>query len=95
MFKSIIPATDWFFVHPNGSDKPVVWPLAAWGLTDDGNTVGLVGASEETASGTATLSPVPPNVGGRYFHRDELTAEERVIIANRSGMKLQRMLPKS
>jgi hypothetical protein len=46
MYKAIIPATDWYFLHPRANEKepPVVWNLAAWGLKEDGEVIGLVGA---------------------------------------------------
>jgi len=89
MYKTIIPATDWFFVHPGHNDEPVVWPLAAWGLRDSGETVGLIGAfgREQGNKGeTPSLSIVPP-VAGRYLHRSQLTQQERELAAKRAHLE--------
>ncbi len=92
MYKTIIPATDWFFVHEGHDKKPNVCPLAAWGLTDEGATIGLLATSERTSSGNLTLTAVPP-IEGRYLHRDQLTKEERDLHAVRSNLALQRKAP--
>jgi hypothetical protein len=77
MYKSIIPATDWFFTHKNVNeqDPPVVWCLAAWGLKEDGEAIGLVGAfglQQAAERKTPHLVSVPP-VAGTYLHRSQLT----------------------
>jgi hypothetical protein len=55
----IMPAIDWYFKH-----DLTVWNIAAFGLTDEGETIGLVGAGND-----GTLKPV-------YLHRRQLTDEE-------------------
>ncbi|MGG2041277.1 hypothetical protein [Burkholderia gladioli] len=92
MYKTIIPATDWFFVHEGHDQKPNVCPLAAWGLTDEGATIGLLATSERTSGGNLTLTAVPP-IEGRYLHRDQLTKEERALHAVRSNLAFQRKAP--
>lgn len=62
----IIPAVDWYFKHDN-----TVWNVAAFGLTDDGKTIGLVGAGND-----GTLKTVPTETKGVYLHRYQLTGEE-------------------
>jgi hypothetical protein len=75
-FVSITPATDWFFVHDGipRTEPPIVWHIAAWGITDDGRVLGLIGAFGREQGGKHTpprLIPVPP-VPGDYLHRTQL-----------------------
>jgi hypothetical protein len=88
VYKTIIPATDWFFVH-TGHKEPVVWPLAAWALKENGETVGLIGAfGKEQAENneTPSLSAVA-SAPGRYLHRSQLTQQERELAAHRSNLE--------
>lgn len=68
----ILPAVDWYFVHDGiGSNaEPVAWDLAAWGLTDTGELIGLVDSpgADNALTGTHCLVAVPP-IRGRYLHR--------------------------
>ena len=80
MYKMITPATDWVFVHKRVKEQepPVVWNLAASGLKEDGEVIGLVGAfgPQQAAEGsTPHLVSVPP-VAGAYLHRSQLTEVE-------------------
>lgn len=77
---AIMPADGWYFVIANSANKfePVVWNLAAWGLTMNGEVIGLVGAlgsqqGEKRAS--PRLVGVPP-VPGEYLHKSQLTEIE-------------------
>lgn len=62
----IMPAVDWYFKHDS-----TVWNVAAFGLTDDGKTIGLVGAGND-----GTLKTVPTETKGSYLHRRQLTDDE-------------------
>jgi hypothetical protein len=68
----IITAHDWFYVHEaaaiSSARGPMVRPLAAFALDDEGAVFGLVG-------GAPKLSPIP-ELGGKYRHRSELTKLE-------------------
>lgn len=89
MYKTIIPATDWYFVHEGHNNEPVVWRLAAWGLKETGETVGLIGAhGREQANNaeTPSLSAVV-KAPGRYLHFSQLTAQERDLAAKRSNLE--------
>jgi len=87
MYKTIIPATDWYFSHPRVNDKepPVVWRLAAWGLKEDGEVIGLVGAfgPDHAAEGKAPHLVSIPKVPGAYLHRSQLTDIELQQAAKR------------
>lgn len=83
----IIPAVDWHFVHSGvrAGDPPTVWHIAAWGLTPEGEAVGLVGAfgKDQGKAGVAPkLVSVPP-VAGAYLHRDQLNDIEREQLIKR------------
>ncbi len=80
MYKSIIPASDWYFAHKQvrDTDPPIVWNLAAWGMKEDGEIIGLVGAfgAEQSKAGKIPhLVSVPP-VPGAYLHLSQLTEIE-------------------
>ena len=80
MPQTIIPATDWFFVHKSANEKepPVVWNLAAWSQTENGEVIGLIGAfghQQAAEKKTPHLVPVPP-VPGAYLHRSQLSPLE-------------------
>ncbi|MBB3122480.1 methionyl-tRNA formyltransferase [Pseudoduganella violacea] len=62
----IMPAEDWYFKH-----ETTVWNVAAFGLTDEGETIGLIGAGSD-----GTLKTVPTRTGGVYLHRRQLTEDE-------------------
>lgn len=62
----IMPAVDWYFKH-----DATIWNIAAFGLTDGGETIGLVGAGND-----GTLKTVPTLTKGVYLHRRQLTEEE-------------------
>lgn len=74
---SIAPAADWFFVHANAraGEPPVVWRIAAWGITDAGKAIGLIGAfghQPVERNLVPALASVPP-VPGEYLHWDQLS----------------------
>ena len=85
-FKSLIAATDWFYVHEALSIKhdapPVVYHVAALGVDDDGQVHGLIPATCGPGEPPKLVTP-PPGVQGRYAHRDELTDQERALAAHR------------
>lgn len=68
----IMPAVDWYFKHDT-----TVWNVAAFGLADEGETVGLAGASN-----VGTLKTVPTRTNGVYRHRCQL-AEVEIQAANK------------
>lgn len=86
MYTQIIPASEWFFVHNSvrEADPPTVWQLAAWGLKENGQVEGLIGAfgGEADNGVTAKLHSVPP-VPGQYLHREQLSEVERAQLLKR------------
>lgn len=62
----IMPASDWYFKHDD-----TVWHIAAFGLTDEGDTLGLIGAGNE-----GKLQVVPLRTNGVYLHRRQLANSE-------------------
>ncbi|WP_065089638.1 hypothetical protein [Acidihalobacter prosperus] len=77
-YTSICSAQDWFYVH-RVDGKPVVYPLAAFGVSSlSGRVIGLV-VDNSLGMGTEkmpALISVPPAMDGRYKHRGELTDAE-------------------
>ncbi|WP_081712854.1 MULTISPECIES: hypothetical protein [Burkholderia] len=88
MYKEITPSTDWFFVHDghNENAPPVVWHVAAWGLTEEGEVVGLIGAfgREDGSKGKTPRLIQVPAVPGSYLHLRQLTAAELELATKRS-----------
>jgi hypothetical protein len=73
---SIIPATDWFFVQKNdgGGAEFIIHHLAAWALTEDGESVGLLPVSDPKIQGKTTAKLIePPPINGEYIHKEQLT----------------------
>ena len=85
MFKVIVPATDWYFVHESTmpGEPRNVWPLAVWALKESGEVIGLVGAfghHQATQTNSApTLASIPP-VPGEYVHWNQLTEAEQTKV---------------
>ncbi len=76
-YASIIPATDWFFVHRNEDAPSAKWTvhhLAVWAVTEQDDVVGLLPVSDSSVkSGTTARLVSPPPIPGQYVHRDQLT----------------------
>lgn len=76
---NISSVSDWFFRHDGTDGAPVVYQIAAWGLTDEGEVIGLVsafGIQQGEQRRAPHLVAVPP-VPGTYLHRDQLSQEEQ------------------
>jgi hypothetical protein len=75
---SMVPANDWFFVHPNDASSKknyTVHHLAVWALTGEGNVVGLLPVVDSAVTGSTTAKLVPPPpIRGEYVHRQNLSA---------------------
>lgn len=94
MYKQIIPATDWYYIkYQNNQNDLVVFPLAAWALTDeeDNSIIGLISdfhsQQDDEVNKKAALTPVSSASGGLYKHKDELTEPELKALANRKKGK--------
>jgi len=73
----IIAAVDWYFKH-----DATVWNVAAFGLTDEGETIGLNGVGND-----GKLKTVPTRTNGAYLHRRQLAEDEiqpRIRIARKT-----------
>lgn len=77
-FKTIIPATDWFYVHPSSriGEGEIVHHLAAFALTENDTVVGLVPVGGQLNLGSRQppqLVAVSPNISEAcYLHRVQL-----------------------
>lgn len=78
-YTSIIPATDWFYVHKQLTTQadapPVVYHVAAFALTNGGEVVGLIPVAEGRKNPPRLVRP-PAGVDGFYLHRDQLNEQE-------------------
>ena len=85
-YTQIVAADGWHFVARGTDGAIIVFPLAVWGLTDDGRVLGLVGdvpmggVPGSYIEGTARLI-APPPICGAYRHRSTMTAAELAAIA--------------
>jgi len=75
-YRSICSAHDWFFVART-EYGPVVYPLAAWALSESGEIFGLTAINHPVPDGKRPpfLMSVPP-IPGKYLLRESLTDEE-------------------
>lgn len=86
MYKQIIPAEGWHFVANDLSNgKPIVFPIAAWGLQEEGSVIGLVGNvsggghMEPNSNRILKLIAAPP-IQGMYKHTSTMTADELAAV---------------
>ncbi|WP_301255418.1 hypothetical protein [Eleftheria terrae] len=76
-FSSLSPCSDWFYAAKGTRDECIVFRIAAWALTEEGEAVGLVSASSATTSANVSCLVAPPPIGGRYLHVSQLDEEQR------------------
>lgn len=93
-YKSIASVSDWYFVSSPipPQNELIVWHLAAWALTAEGEVIGLVsvpgGGPDDTVMGkTCRLVSVPP-LKGVYKQRAELSPDEHTALACGKPMKV-------
>lgn len=82
----LIPCVDWFYLewneHRSDWDVTIV---AAWGLTTDGESLGMLtvsGVRNSGSPGYPHLVPAPA-VGGKFVHRSKLSDKQRTIAEAR------------
>lgn len=73
MITQMMPADGWYFRHIQPSGHVAIYRLAAWGLHEDGEVVGLV--NKDGVSHGATLHPIDHSNQGSYLHESSLTAD--------------------
>jgi hypothetical protein len=72
---SLTQGDGWYYVGPEVEGLPIVYKVAAWGVTEDGQVHGLISVTiTENAPPHLVL---PPPVGGRYKPEESLTDVER------------------
>lgn len=76
---NVCPCDGWYYVGPHVDGKPIVFKIAAWGLTEDGVAHGLI-AVQITEQVPARLV-LPPPVGGTYKADEALSDIERASAA--------------
>lgn len=84
-FKQIMPADGWYFRHETAQQDGsfVMYRLAGWALTHDGNVIGLVAANfqDQQPQRLFTVPPVP----GVYKHVEELTGGEKDYLLQKQA----------
>lgn len=68
----IIPSIDWYFRHKD-DEGTIVYPLAAWALTNDGEMVGLV-AVRDPNTGYPILKR--PQIVGDFLNKEQIADEK-------------------
>ncbi|WP_155740636.1 hypothetical protein [Pseudomonas fluorescens] len=76
----LIPCSDWYYAEQDDNSEWSVTPVAAWALTSEGESVGMIPVSG-TRNNSAFpkyphLEPAPP-CGGRFVHETKLTDKQR------------------
>lgn len=79
---------DWFFVQydlpqiaQNNPPEPIIFPVAAWALMDDGKVVGLVGPQYDKEGAHTQLCPPNPNIIGMYKHLRDFNPSQLQSLA--------------
>lgn len=94
-FKSIISAADWVFVvfPVQPFNELIVWRLAAWALTDEGDVAGLIsvpgGGPEDKLMGANCRLVTPPPLRGVYKHMSELDQSEKTALTTGKPIKVE------
>lgn len=94
-YKSVVAALDWVFVVlpvPPGNEL-IVWRIAAWALSEQGDVVGLVsvrggGQGDEVMGKTCRLV-APPPLRGIYKHISELDQDEKTALLSGKPIKIE------
>lgn len=81
-YVTIIPATDWFFVHENSQAttfaKFSAHRLAAFALAEDGTVVGLLPAVGLPNANTTNSKIIePPMIKGEYLHISQVERRKK------------------
>lgn len=97
-YKMVIPAErGWFFVQRDQSQVeshnqpgPIIQRIAAWGLTEEGKVVGLLGAGYYKGTGEADgsqtfLHEPTPLANGEYVHFNDLTKAELAYLGSETN----------
>lgn len=94
-YKTLVPAQDWvcvvFPVAPR--NELVVWRVAVWALTEEGEVVGLIsvpggGEDDEVMGKTCGLIPPPP-LRSVYKHISELDKNEQTVLMSGKPLKIE------
>ncbi len=84
----LIPCNDWYYAeHDDHNSDWTVTPVAAWALTSEGESVGMI-----PVSGSKNNSELPkyphlepaPGLGGRFVHESKLSEKQRAAAKRTS-----------
>lgn len=88
-FTSIIPADNWYYRYKKADPSPsdiyhtVFCRIVCWGITEEGEVIGLTGMSPgaaldgESSPRNSLMTPPPLQCHIDYVHWDEMTEEDR------------------
>ena len=79
-YSSVSSCSDWFYVGRGVQKEAIVFPVAAWGITEDGDVIGLISVPATDLQSPPHLL-TPPPIGGCYKPREHLSEDERVSAA--------------
>ncbi|MBK3434842.1 hypothetical protein JJD84_29040 [Pseudomonas fluorescens] len=77
----VTPCSGWYYLAAHPTGEPLIYHVAAWGLLDNGEVVGLVPvgpAPNGNAPKYPRLVPVP-ETSGIYVPEVKLSPEQRVL----------------
>lgn len=65
--QSITPCTGWVYRLRTEEPAGAVFPVAAWGVTEAGEVVGLIGGTQAVTPGGTPCLTTPPKGKGEYL----------------------------
>lgn len=82
---SISACSDWFFCGKGARNEDLVIKVAAWGVRESGEVVGLIpSANAVTGDNVPRLAEPPIGVKGVYLPEEKLTHAQKV----KAGLRL-------
>ncbi|MDR2173286.1 MAG: hypothetical protein LBE32_03670 [Burkholderiales bacterium] len=83
-FQSISTCSGWFFCCKGARGEDIVLRIAAWGIRESGEVVGLIAAANAvTDDNIPRLTEPPAGIKGVYLPEEKLTHGQKVKAALR------------
>ncbi|KAA0073152.1 hypothetical protein CIW54_27945 (plasmid) [Paraburkholderia sp. T12-10] len=79
--QSIAPCTGWYYTAKGARDEDIVFDVAAWAITDAGEVVGMISASDAATDDGVARLVAPPPIKGMYVPAERLTERQKVVAA--------------
>ncbi len=82
--QTVSACSGWFFCGKGARGEDIVLRVAAWGVRESGEVVGLVAAANAvTGNNVARLAEPPAGIKGVYLPEEKLTHSQKVKAALR------------